>query len=590
METNFSPGIPEAYLRSSRGSPLRDPFLPLTGATNGRPPDGSLQSVIPSRLERLAELVSVEDQQVGKHSRGDEDIVIDVGLDKSGGTVPLAAGYRDLACDVSDLQQTEGRSQVKPSFRDMLTGNKSLNFPGSAIPELDVEMQEEDVQLSSMDGTPAIVFSERIHDRVDAKLANSVIVRLLGRMIGYNALLNRINSLWNPSGEIALMDLDNGYYMVRFANGDDVSRVLLGGPWQIYGNYLTVQPWSRSFTTAKEHPDQIVVWARLPGLLYRYYTKSMFRFIARAIGKVIKIDYNTSEGKRRRFARLLVIVDLNRPFVPSLLIDGKRQIVEYEGLPMICYTCGKYGHSTEVCKKGESNSSAGAHVDVCDLTPADPDEKFGPWMQAASRRQRKPSKVDNSSELGALKRSNDKSEHGMFDVLSTLDQEAEPKQIGLNQQNVSSHVITVINEGAQDEAPIRGNALKLPAESGNADRPEFHAASSHSSASKVIEIGPKRNLEVASADVVFPVSISINLKSHTAVWVLERGANLGSKSVPARRGVAGEHFVASSSKSRLVGNKSGVRKESSIRKKQDPRSASKVVLGEWLGHMERDLD
>ncbi|KAL4289744.1 hypothetical protein GQ457_14G000690 [Hibiscus cannabinus] len=535
METKFSPRISEADLRSSRASPLRDPFSPLTGSANGRPPDGSLQSVIPSRLERLAEPVSVEDQQVGKRSRGEEDDVMDVGLDKVGGTVSLAAGYRDSVCDVSDMQQTEERSQVKPSFRDMLAGNKPLNVPGFAIPELDVEMQEEDVQLSSVDGTPAIDFSDRIHDRVDAKLANSVIVRLLGRMIGYNALLNRIRSLWNPSGEIALVDLDNGYYLVRFANGDDVSRVLLGGPWQIYGNYLTVQPWSRSFTMTKEHPDQIVVWARLPGLPYRYYTKSMFRFIAGAIGKVIKIDYNTTEGKR------------------GLLIDGKRQIVEYEGLPMICYTCGKYGHTVEVCKKGETNSGAGAHADMYDLTPADPDEKFGPWMQAAN-------------------------------------QEAAPHQIGLNQQNVSSHVIAVINDGAQDEAPIRGNALKLPAEGGNADRSDFHAASSHSFASKVIEIGPMGNSEVASADVVIPASVSINPKSHTTVRVLEHGANLGSKSVPARRGVAGEHFVASSSKSRLVGNKSGVQKESSIRKKQDPRSASKVVLGEWLGHMERDLN
>ncbi|KAK8507656.1 hypothetical protein V6N12_066991 [Hibiscus sabdariffa] len=397
--TNFSPRISEDDLRSPRASPLRDPFPPLNGTTNGRPSDGSLQSVLPSRLERLAEPVSVEDQQVGKRSCGEGDDVMDVDLDIVGGTVPLAVGYKDSVCDVSGIQQSEERSQVKPSFRDMLAGNKPLNFSGSAIPELDVEMHEDDVQISSVDGTPAISFSDRIHDRVDAKLANSVIVRLLGRMIG------------------------------------------------------------------------------------------------------------------------------------------------------------KYGHTMEACKKGETNSGAGAQADVCDLMSAGPDEKFGPRMQAPSRRSRKLSKVDSSSALGTLRRSKDMSEHGMFDILSTLDQEVEPHEIGLNQKNVSSHDITVINDVAQDEAPSRGNGLKIPVEGETVGRSALHEAGSHSSASKVVEIGP-----------------------------------MGHSECTTRRGVAGKHLVATSSKSRLAGGKSGVWKGSSIRKKQDPRSASKVVLGEWLGHMEQDLD
>ncbi|KAK8488763.1 hypothetical protein V6N11_004978 [Hibiscus sabdariffa] len=319
--TNFSPRISEDDLRSPRASPLRDPFPPLNGTTNGRPSDGSLQSVLPSRLERLAEPVSVEDQQVGKRSCGEGDDVMDVDLDIVGGTVPLAVGYKDSVCDVSGIQQSEERSQVKPSFRDMLAGNKPLNFSGSAIPELDVEMHEDDVQISSVDGTPVISFSDRIHDRVDAKLANSVIVRLLGH------------------------------------------------------------------------------------------------------------------------------------------------------------------------------------------------------------------------------------------------QEVEPHEIGLNQKNVSSHDITVINDVAQDEAPSRGNGLKIPVEGETVGRSALHEAGSHSSASKVVEIGPMGHSEVASTDVC-----------------------------TTRRGVAGKHLVATSSKSRLAGGKSGVWKGSSIRKKQDPRSASKVVLGEWLGHMEQDLD
>ncbi|MBA0830001.1 hypothetical protein Goarm_014556 [Gossypium armourianum] len=56
----------------------------------------------------------------------------------------------------------------------------------------------------------------------------------------------------------------------------------------------------------------------LPALPNRYYTKSIFRAIANVIGKVIKIDYNTTEGKRGHFAHLAVIVYLSKPLLPSL--------------------------------------------------------------------------------------------------------------------------------------------------------------------------------------------------------------------------------------------------------------------------------
>ncbi|KAL4284922.1 hypothetical protein GQ457_16G024930 [Hibiscus cannabinus] len=182
---------------------------------------------------------------------------------------------------------------------------------GSAIKELDVEVKEEDVRFGGGSELSEIWFSDRVHDAIDAKLAKSMIVRLLGRPIGYLALWNHIHALWNPLGEISLIDLDNEYYLVRFANEDDFHKVLSGGPWVIYGSYLTIQPWSRHFNSEEDHPSHIMVWVRLPKLPYRYYTKSLFKYIAATIGDVVRVDYNTEVGKRGRFARLAIIVDLN---------------------------------------------------------------------------------------------------------------------------------------------------------------------------------------------------------------------------------------------------------------------------------------
>ncbi|KAL4333466.1 hypothetical protein GQ457_07G012960 [Hibiscus cannabinus] len=284
------------------------------------------------------------------------------------------------------------------SFKETLLSNSTKNRVSNPIDELDVELVESDVQIGGASELPEIWFSDRVHDAIDAKLAKSMIIRLLGKTIGYRALWNRIMALWCPVGAISLVDLDNDYYLVRFANEEDFHKVLSGGPWVIYGSYLTVQPWTRYFNAAEDHPSHIMVWARLPKLPYRYYTKSLFQHIAATIGKVVKIDYNTEAGKRGRFARLALIVDLSKLLISGIVIDGRRQDIEYEGLPTICYKCGKYGHAKEVC--GTSESSTVQEVNPSALR--NPTKLYGPWMQVVNKRRRNVSlqrsnRIDNGS-------------------------------------------------------------------------------------------------------------------------------------------------------------------------------------------------
>ncbi|KAL4367934.1 hypothetical protein GQ457_05G017930 [Hibiscus cannabinus] len=589
---NFPPHISEVDSGVPRVSPLWDSFPPLNGTANGRPLDDLLHGALPPRLERLADPVNEEDQQAGKRSRGENVVDMDVGLEdvaKSGIAGQRSGDSEGMVCDGCGAVLSEGKSLVKPSYRDLLAGNNLLTPNVPAIPELDVEIHEEDVHISVVDGTSSIDFSTRVHDMVDATLANSVIVRLLGRMIGYNALLTRIRSLWNPSGEMALVDLDNGYYLVHFAKADDVNRVLLGGPWLIYGNYLTVQPWSHNFSTEKEHPDHIVVWARLSGLPYRYYTKSMFRFIANAIGKIIKIDYNTKEGKRGRFARIVVVIDLNKPLVPSLVIDGKRQIIVYEGLPMICYSCGKFGHTMETCKRGVDVTSNGKHVVTSDEASVVPKEHFGPWMKAPGRKTRKSSKEVTSLNKVSAGRSTAMVVSGMFDILSTMEQEDGLQEVQPPQQVAMEHASHSESIVERDGALAGGDRLEVARDVRDDGKMVVIGSEPLASASKEVVDSVMGNLEVASTDVVIPAKVSLNSKSHTAVRVLERGVTSSSKYAPNRRSDVSGHLLAPRTSNQASVGKKVDRKGSIIRKKSDSRSSSKVVLGEWLGNLDRDL-
>ncbi|KAE8665018.1 V-type proton ATPase subunit G3-like [Hibiscus syriacus] len=69
--------------------------------------------------------------------------------------------------------------------------------------------------------------------------------------------------------------------------------------------------------------EMMIVWIRLPGLPYRYYTKFLFQLLASEFEKVIKVDYNTNVGEQRKFARFCGGCGPEQPLLPCTAIDDK---------------------------------------------------------------------------------------------------------------------------------------------------------------------------------------------------------------------------------------------------------------------------
>ncbi|KAI9125324.1 hypothetical protein K1719_003940 [Acacia pycnantha] len=198
-----------------------------------------------------------------------------------------------------------------------------------------------------------------------------------------------------------LVDMEGSFYFATFDLEEDYTKDLTGGPWTIFGAYLTVQPWIVDFDPKTTAISTVVAWVRVPGLSFRYYHKSTLRAIGKLLGEVVKIDYMTENRGCGRYARIVVLTDLQQPLVPWIKVDGKTYGVEYEGLPLICFTYGKYGHTKEKCQARlrvsdttipdgqEAMVMASVHVqsDLISVRPAtgeDPEHgssPFGSWMQ-----------------------------------------------------------------------------------------------------------------------------------------------------------------------------------------------------------------
>lgn len=69
----------------------------------------------------------------------------------------------------------------------------------------------------------------------------TLIVKLLGRTIGYNYLLRRIQAIWRPKASIELIALDNDYFLVKFQFLGVYNFSKFEGPWIILDHYLVVE-------------------------------------------------------------------------------------------------------------------------------------------------------------------------------------------------------------------------------------------------------------------------------------------------------------------------------------------------------------
>ncbi|KAK4286585.1 hypothetical protein QN277_003121 [Acacia crassicarpa] len=196
---------------------------------------------------------------------------------------------------------------------------------------------------------PCFRFSTKMKNRLHKAWSNAVVVKLLGRTIGFRALEKRLQAMWAKRGIITLINVGHGYYVVKLTNRDDYSFALTGGPWLIYDHYLIVKPWEANFRPDIDVIEKAAVWVRIPKLPLQYYDEEALTRIGNRIGKTLKVDMNTSCQLRGHFARICVLVELSKQMMQGFLIENEAFYLEYEGLHMLCTSCGVYGHRFETC-------------------------------------------------------------------------------------------------------------------------------------------------------------------------------------------------------------------------------------------------
>ncbi|RYR54812.1 hypothetical protein Ahy_A06g030084 [Arachis hypogaea] len=161
----------------------------------------------------------------------------------------------------------------------------------------------------------------------------ALIVKVLGKRVGLGFLEQRLNRDWVKKGEINVIDMDHDYFLVHFSYEEDYSHALLGGPWMIAGHYLIVQRWRPFFLESENEVKKISAWIQIPNLPTKLYNHKFLWRVGFVIGSLLKIDRATSIHSR---------------------VLGSTLNIQYEGIHLICFNCGKYGHKSELCNEAQN--------------------------------------------------------------------------------------------------------------------------------------------------------------------------------------------------------------------------------------------
>lgn len=202
------------------------------------------------------------------------------------------------------------------------------------------------------------------------------------------------------------IDLGYGFFLVRFYSKEDLEMVIKRGPWFIGDHFLSLRPWEPFFKPSSAKVSLIAVWIRLNEIPIELYEMKVLKEICEAIGKVLRIGSHTTMEARGRYARLCVQIDIYRPLINTILIGRFEQVVTYEGIQRLCFSCGRVGHKVETylytIRKGKDlliskeevqgsqvsdDNDGHRNLDMHNACEEiDTEGQYGPWMIVSRKR------------------------------------------------------------------------------------------------------------------------------------------------------------------------------------------------------------
>lgn len=155
-------------------------------------------------------------------------------------------------------------------------------------------------------------------ERMYKNWSNALIIKKFGRRVGYLFLQSKLQTIWKLSEQISLIDFGNDYYLVKFNKRENYDKALHEGPWFIGNQYLTVRKWEPRLVASEASLTYSAIWDRLPELPMEFYDFEILEKIGNKLGQLISIDACTSSALRGKYARVCILIPIEKPLKTML--------------------------------------------------------------------------------------------------------------------------------------------------------------------------------------------------------------------------------------------------------------------------------
>lgn len=222
-------------------------------------------------------------------------------------------------------------------------------FKANAKPNLVIEAQE----LKEVEVDGELVFEvpdDIVQDGID-RWKNSLVGQFL-RNPSFWAVKAMVDRHWKDCGHVKISTLDNGLYVFSFKDEECCFKILAQS-WHINNNPLILRRWEPDLEMENFHAEAMPVWIKASNIPMSLWSSRGLGAIAGKVGKPLVIDSVTSEGDRLGFAKMHLVVNMNkelRRMVPMRVRGKVHKIrIDYLGLPEKCIVCNDIGHGLSEC-------------------------------------------------------------------------------------------------------------------------------------------------------------------------------------------------------------------------------------------------
>ncbi|KAK2662546.1 hypothetical protein Ddye_001120 [Dipteronia dyeriana] len=189
-----------------------------------------------------------------------------------------------------------------------------------------------------------------------------------------------VTRIWNLTAEVNIVVVTRNIFAFTFQNLGDRMRILAGGPWNFNYYLLVLEEPQGKVDMLNMRFNRAKFWVQIHSVPLLCMTKRISEFRGSIIGDVMEIDEGASGVCHRKFLRVRVIIDNDKPLRRCLHVDvlgdGVESVMlfQYERLPKHCFRCGRLGHKMRECIDSEGGKVARDDQELL----------FGVWLRATS--------------------------------------------------------------------------------------------------------------------------------------------------------------------------------------------------------------